>query len=222
MTNPTIRSYRRLRVFSLTAAATVLFVSCGYKVEVDLSTPPAAPHTSLTASPPSSARTISIARPKGPALNTTIGEFDHGFAPIVVRNDPGLWVANALVARLEETGYRVERAETPSTAQTPIVIAVEVTEVSCNRDTARSGFIWAEYYTRVIARVQVYKTNSVILQRTYSGSWVGPDLPGTFRVADSVEHALDEALSDLLNQAVPDLTAFLAKTEQAASVAPPT
>ena len=215
MTNLIKRNARRAaRVLALGFAGAML-ASCT-PVHVDLgSIPPPSKATSVSA--PRNAPAISIARPTGPGPNTAIGAYDNGQIPIIVNTDPSLWVANALANRLQQAGYRVERIETLASAETPIALTIDVKEVSCNR---MGAFVWNEFHTRVIAQIRVFKTGSIVLQRTYAGTWIGSKEPDKYELGVWAENNLNEALTNFLNQAVPDLTAFLARADQTASGAP--
>jgi hypothetical protein len=156
---------------------------------------------------------ISVVRPKGQGENVEIGDVvsDKGRSVRTVvasLNDPGLWVANTLIAGLQRAGYQVEFVENVQSATTERVIAVDVIDVSARM---QAGFIDFTEMSQVIARVRVYNRSEQILDRKYSGTHrtrFGFLL--THYNEDEFERSLDLAMTDFLDRALPDLTAFLA------------
>lgn len=116
-------------------AACLFTASCGaLPLSLNLSAPP--PLTvQLTPNPkPRETDPISVTRPTGPGRNIVIGYIPNPpvSADIVVRDDPGLWIANAMVAGLEQAGYEVRRIDNMSDATTATVITFELSQIAAD------------------------------------------------------------------------------------------
>lgn len=202
---------KTLRLMSFLLAVLSLAVAAGCAMQtvvIGLGPPTPVSQISLTRNPQAATGgAITLARPKGPGANSVIGSNPvpgSGVLRFAVRDDPSVWIANALAAGLDQAGYRVERAETTEAAQTPTAISIDVIEVA--------GLIVdsGDARARLVARVKVYQDRRLTLKRSYSGIYSGPQ--EFVSVVNSVEVALDHAMTNFLNQALPDLTAFLAHT----------
>jgi len=184
-----------------------LIASCSaYRPQISLAKPMPVSQNLLVKNPlPLDADTITFVRPTGPLPGSVIGYWD-GTIKFIVKDDPGAWVANELSSGLEQAGYRVEKVMMLDEARTSLLIVVKVTEISYRIKDS-------ETQARLLVNVVIDKDHRQVLSRIYAGIVAGPSLPSELGVnlwkADA-EQKLDQAITQLLNQALPDLTAFLA------------
>jgi hypothetical protein len=157
-------------------------------------------------------KVVSVARPQDLRPDpTTVGNIRNGYGMVTAQvrsnSDVAMWVANSLIGGLEQAGYRVERAETVETAQTPIAIDIGVSRVFTEYVPT---FFTIDGKADVAAQVEVYKQGQRILRRVYTGKYENAN----FVVATSAgeyQELLNEAMKDFLQKAIPDLTNSLAK-----------
>jgi hypothetical protein len=157
-------------------------------------------------------RVVSVAHPEDLRPDpTTVGNIRNGYGMVTAQvrsnNDVTMWVANSLIGGLEQAGYRVERAETVETAQTPVAIDIGVSRVFTEYVP---GLFTINGKADVAAQVEVYKQGQRILRRVYTGKYENTNFVATTS-ASEYQALLNEAMKDFLQKAVPDLTSSLAK-----------
>jgi hypothetical protein len=111
-------------------------------------------------------------------------------------NDVAVWIGNAFIPGLEHAGFHIERAEHRADAPTPIALRITVTE----------AYVHSEE-TRVAVVVDAARNGQSLFRRTYSG--VSTLAGGSS--ADAYQRALQDALQKMLDQAIPNLAAALAR-----------
>jgi len=121
--------------------------------------PPTVMPPMVSSSVPQDGKVVSVARPEDLRPDpTTVGNIRNGYGMVTAQvrsnNDVAMWVANSLISGLEQAGYRVERAETAETAQTPLSIDIGVSRVFTEYTPS---FFTIDGKADVAAQVEVYK-----------------------------------------------------------------
>ena len=173
-------------------------------------TPPATmtiPSPSVSSSPSTDEKTVSVARPQDLRPNPTIignvsaNSYGMTTAQVYSNTDIPTWVANSIIQGLERSGFRVERSETVETAPTPVALDIAVSRVFTEHFPGLFRFTGKG---DVAAQVEVYKDGRRILRRTYSGRSEETKMVTT-NSANEYQGLLDSAMKDFLNKALPDL-----------------
>jgi hypothetical protein len=192
-------------------ALAMMTSSCGLlPIYIDLAEPASSSTVSIVKNVAPTAPHLSFAHPTGPGANSMIGRVgagSSGTVKLIVRNDPTLWLAMALVTSLKNAGYHVETTESIDTAQTPIAVTLHVAEVYAFYYGGDGTY--SEVKARIVAEVKIYDRGQLKLHRTYSGAYSNPP-PTLTWPQDAIQQTMEHALTNFLNQALPDLTAFLA------------
>ncbi len=203
-----------LTVFLLITACSVLLPACAFTDRhVSLAPPQTIPQLAVAASPAQPGKVVSVARPQDLRPDpTTVGNIRNGYGMVTAQvrsnNDVALWVTNSLVTGLEQAGYRVERAETVETTQTPLAIDVGVSRVFTEYVP---GFFTISGKADIAAQIEIYKQGQRVLRRVYTGKYENTNLV-VATSASEYQALLNEAMKDFLQKAIPDLTAVLDKT----------
>lgn len=179
---------------------------------VDLSPPVAIQPSTVPPASPESTNIVTITRPQDLRPDpTTIGNIRNGYGMVTAQirsnNDVALWVANSLGAGLEQAGFRVERAETIETAQTPLAMDIGVSRVFAEHTP---GFFTLTGKGDVAAQIEVYRRGQRILRRVYAGKYETTDLMA-MTSASEYQEFLNKAMEDLLQKAIPDLSHVLSQ-----------
>lgn len=146
---------------------------------------------------------------------------DQHFVPSV---DPAVWVADGLIAGLENAGYQVKGPGGLASSLTPVAITVDVKELSA-KDMGGAGSPGCE--ARIVAEIRVLAQRKPVFDRTYYGehrTWrfCTDDFALTLGTPPDPEMgpATRKALENLLDQAVPQLAAVLAPIARQRSASP--
>ena len=162
---------------------------------------------------PRDARPVSMARPIDAVTKRRLGwgsdtpGFPLVLHRLVLGDDGGPWVGNALANGLENAGYEVVAVKDLKSADTPYAITVEVTRVAFGTGIFNSRVV-------VGATVGLYKAGKQVFVRQYLGQYKGrmvTDIRDPEAVRSSQADFLNLALENFLEQAVPDLAAGMAQ-----------
>jgi len=120
----------------------------------------------------------------------------------VVSEDPSIWAAEAVATALENAGYAVNRIDNPEAASLPVLVTVEVQQVSLENYRFEEKKCDAE----VDARIMVKSRGQLIFDKVYKGQhWHEGECGYVVALTPSL------ALEDLLTKATPELALVLAR-----------
>lgn len=204
---------KRISAAWLVLLGVFLLSSCSTTGKLELVPATALPvvQPSLQAQPNTS--DVSLARPQDLRADKTMGRLSGGSfglnrITILPAGDPALWVGNAIAAGLENNGYHVAKVEALKDALTPLAIEVVLTTLVTSVET---GFFTVTGKNVVVAKVSIYSSGQLLQQREYTGT--ASESSAQLR-AHHLQSAVNLSLEDLLNKAIPDICAALAKARQ--------
>ena len=145
------------------------------------------------------------------------------------QNDADVWVDDALFESVKKAGYNIKRVDSVAAANTPVVIMVELIELSCGFNATSHG-IMSLNSEKIAIRIHIIKSTQVLSDSTYEatsfegksiGFWEELKLD-TLRCNDPDDVAMlsQKTLETLLAKAVPSLLTILAATLPAIVTAP--
>ena len=128
-------------------------------------------------------------------------------APVITRSNTELWVIDAFPAALQQTGYKtvpIDNEQMLSAQGQPVQYILKLDAIQVKLMKISDEVVSFQ----VGARVQLLKDRHELFKRQYSGSYQAE--PGTIIFREFWSQSFDKALSQLLAQAIPDLSSFLA------------
>lgn len=194
---------------------------------VELPGPATLPPVATDMQATTNAQLISWTRPgdvrENPYASTYSGQLPRGWVlgetyklTVHTKNDAAQWVDDALFEGVKKAGYNLERADSLSAAKTPLVITVDLIELSCGR--VDYGTLWRIPSEKIRVRIRIIKSGQVLSDSTYEatsfegrsiGYLEGPLDRLECNDADSVATLSQKALEKLLAKAVPSLLTVL-------------
>lgn len=211
------RIYRRI----LGSIAAIVMSSCFSQTKsVDL--PPATilPIAPADREAAQNAQAVSFVRPRDTRKEQVLsGAVEASLFPILINqkfvaeNDPATWAGNGLVEGLENAGYKVRRVDSIQAADTPVVIAAELTQLS--QAPPPSGIHFASNCeVRLAVGVRVMKAGQVLSDAEYGAE--GLQEGGSCYNADTLGQASRKALEAVLAKAIPSIGLVLRGATQPA------
>jgi hypothetical protein len=178
---------------------------------IELNKPTALPVLASDIEAPKGAPPITFVRPRDLRSNQVIFEFKHWveFIPVgehrlIAGNDPAVWLGNGISAGLENAGYSIKRVDKPENADARYVVTSDLTQLQIQ---VNQGLFSMDCTADVGAAVQVSDAGAKIFEQSYDGQYKG-------NCHLSPSDALERALEDFLNQAIPAMAAAIAHKAQ--------